>query len=539
MAEFMHLIQLYSFMQRIQLTRKINGLLYYIRKIPLIGKRIPATIFQYYDIKHGLFILGAIVSILFKLLLKFIWIAVGVGIMILIKSITNFSGLNGPMVAGLILWFGAVPLLSRAIEGFMQSFYQSELDFINYFQIAPRDVLCMKTFVEPLRESLFYLPVFVVSAFILGNFCIVPVGLLGYLGFAAFFFYQARLIRRLAKWPRFVLSGSVYGSIIAALGLILWQNYFSIMYQVLFSFWGCLGLLLFVVGASLLLIHDDQESYSRVLMRTTGLFSESKKTKRETNAYFGEGLRIQKELQFVEGEKSQLKGNHYLNALLFTRYRAALNKSLKWRLLWIFVGGVGLTILMYFLPKSADNEKIFINQLPVLFFLMYLLGFGKKIVQILFINCDAALLFYPFYREPKTILQGFYYRFWKTFYYNGILSVSILAMFLLVNIVNGFFLGGLFFGLLVFLLFSLSFLLSFHELFVYYILQPFSSDLAVVNPAYKIISGVFYWVAYMSLQIKSSGLIYCLLVSGVSLIYVAIGVIVIWKKAPQTFKFKG
>ena len=165
--------------------------------------------------------------------------------------------------------------------------------------------------------------------------------------------------------------------------------------------------------------------------------------------------------------------------------------------------------------------------------------FGKKIVQILFINCDAALLFYPFYREPKTILQGFYYRFWKTFYYNGILSVSILAMFLLVNIVNGFFLGGLFFGLLVFLLFSLSFLLSFHELFVYYILQPFSSDLAVVNPAYKIISGVFYWVAYMSLQIKSSGLIYCLLVSGVSLIYVAIGVIVIWKKAPQTFKFKG
>ena len=76
MAEFMHLIQLYSFMQRIQLTRKINDLLYYIRKIPLIGKRIPATIFQYYDIKHGLFILGAIVSILFKLLLKFIWIGV-------------------------------------------------------------------------------------------------------------------------------------------------------------------------------------------------------------------------------------------------------------------------------------------------------------------------------------------------------------------------------------------------------------------------------------------------------------------------------
>nr|WP_313095616.1 hypothetical protein [Streptococcus parasuis] len=45
------------------------------------------------------------------------------------------------------------------------------------------------------------------------------------------------------------------------------------------------------------------------------------------------------------------------------------------------------------------------------------------------------------------------------------------------------------------LLISLTALFSFHDLFIYYILQPFTKDMEVINPVYKFLSGALYWVA--------------------------------------------
>ena len=99
-------------------------------------------------------------------------------------------------------------------------------------------------------------------------------------------------------------------------------------------------------------------------------------------------------------------------------------------------------------------------------------------------------------------------------------------------------LGIEFLLLLLFVMTSLSILFSFHELFVYYILQPFTSDFQVKNPVYKIVDGVFYMLAYMSLQIKSGGMQYGIIISTVSLVYFVVGIMVIFKVAPKTFKLK-
>ena len=96
-----------------------------------------------------------------------------------------------------------------------------------------------------------------------------------------------------------------------------------------------------------------------------------------------------------------------------------------------------------------------------------------------------------------------------------------------------------FFLILTFLLISLACLFSFHELFVYYLLQPFTSDLEVINPIYKGVSGALYWVAYLNLQSNESGLNYVILISVASLLYVLIGLIIISLVAPKTFRFKG
>ena len=88
------------------------------------------------------------------------------------------------------------------------------------------------------------------------------------------------------------------------------------------------------------------------------------------------------------------------------------------------------------------------------------------------------------------------------------------------------------------LLISLTALFSFHDLFIYYILQPFTKDMEVINPVYKFLSGALYWVAYLNSKLDLGSHLYILLISLAMIAYVSIGYWILLKKAPQTFRLK-
>ena len=85
---------------------------------------------------------------------------------------------------------------------------------------------------------------------------------------------------------------------------------------------------------------------------------------------------------------------------------------------------------------------------------------------------------------------------------------------------------------------SLPALLSFHDLFIYYSLQPFTKDMEVINPVYKFLSGALYWVAYLNIKLDLGSHLYVLLISLAMIAYVSIGYWILLKKAPQTFRLK-
>ncbi|HFI0000515.1 TPA: hypothetical protein ACGOTE_001393 [Streptococcus suis] len=87
-------------------------------------------------------------------------------------------------------------------------------------------------------------------------------------------------------------------------------------------------------------------------------------------------------------------------------------------------------------------------------------------------------------------------------------------------------------------LISLTALFSFHDLFIYYILQPFTKDMEVINPVYKFLSGALYWVAYLNIKLDLGSHLYILLISLAMIAYVSIGYWILLKKAPQTFHLK-
>ena len=76
------------------------------------------------------------------------------------------------------------------------------------------------------------------------------------------------------------------------------------------------------------------------------------------------------------------------------------------------------------------------------------------------------------------------------------------------------------------------------EIGIYYILQPFTKDMEVINPVYKFLSGALYWVAYLNIKLDLGSHLYILLISLAMIAYVSIGYWILLKKAPQTFRLK-
>lgn len=532
--------RIYWLFKSADVTRKINGLFFYLRKIPFIGKGISVSIYRNYEIKKILFVIMTFFGVLMKFAVKFLWVGINLAVISLLSNLLNLQG--EVVESGLALWLLTVPLLVGAFDGFGERLSQQDADFIANFQVSNRYFVQSRMLVETIYDGLCSLPAMLFFGAVVGRPLLVPlVSLFCYLASLFLFYYLGRLISLFSKRLRMACSCLGYLLIVGLIGFVFWQDGFSQLFQWCFSWQGLIiSFLAMCVSSWLLFNYQGEERYSYWLIeRSAGQLEAMATAKKNSNAYLGEGLKMQKDLKLVTGEQSHLTGNQYLNSLLFSRYRPTLTRQLKWRLLGITA--VSLVIVGISLLKSFPlmSEKEVISLLPAFFFVMYFLTFGKKVVQMVFINCDSSMLFYPFYREPKTILQGFYYRFWKTFYYNGILSLAMFLAIFLINSVNGFFLSLSFFGILGFLLLSLSLLFSFHELFIYYILQPFSSDLEVINPVYKVVAGVLYGVAYLNMQLRSMGASYVILVSILSLIYVAVGLLIVWRVAPKTFRFKG
>jgi hypothetical protein len=156
----------------------------------------------------------------------------------------------------------------------------------------------------------------------------------------------------------------------------------------------------------------------------------------------------------------------------------------------------------------------------------------------LFVNCDAAMLYYPFYRQRRTILAGFFYRFWRTFLLNSGIGALMFVLFLGLYLVTPDVPPIAFYLVLALELLGLVLFFSFHELFMYYLLQPFTADMNVVSPLYKFVYGAMYWVSWMILRSNLQGYGYAIVIGAAALVYVAVGTVIIYFKAPQTFRVR-
>ena len=73
---------------------------------------------------------------------------------------------------------------------------------------------------------------------------------------------------------------------------------------------------------------------------------------------------------------------------------------------------------------------------------------------------------------------------------------------------------------------------------IYYLMQPYNSDMKVVNNMYNIVLFLTYFIAYQATKLNLSSTIFSISVIIFTFIYVNIALILVYKKAPKTFKLK-
>ncbi|HEL1655821.1 TPA: hypothetical protein TXN47_001904 [Streptococcus suis] len=536
------ILRYFWYQEKYNLYRTVNGFFYYLRKLPLVGKSIPESIFKSYSFKSALFLFLHILSIPSRFLVKGLWLALNFYFasfwmnILASEELTFWNILPGTWLLGFSLWLVFVGYAYRFGKGFEPFIAKSEREFMQNFGLSQSSFLQSQLFVEPIITSLFYLPALLIFSSLSGNWLYLPLGLLtipagSFTGQALnrALFNRGILARR-NSWQFWVILATGLAAIVC---LILFRNHLSPIF--LLPVLACQVLLIWF-GYRYLKQQTNHLDYLYYCMDQSLQMDKKIFEMTKGNEYTRQGLQMQAKLSIEKGKDlSHLSGMTYLNALLFDRYKKVLYKKVRNWVLALVVILAALEGIRYFLEPVTFTEDYLLQFLPLSFMIMYVASSGKVVAQMVFVNCDISMLHYPFYREAKTIIAGFNYRFLQTCKLNLIFATSL---FLVILILWRFALSLETILLTALLLLSLTALFSFHDLFIYYILQPFTKDMEVVNPVYKFLSGALYWVAYLNIKLDLGSHLYILLISIAMITYVSIGYWILLKKAPQTFRLK-
>lgn len=244
-----------------------------------------------------------------------------------------------------------------------------------------------------------------------------------------------------------------------------------------------------------------------------------------------------------EGECASLSGWPYLQALFFRRHRRMMYKPVK----FILMGIAAVTVLAaipLLIFRGGEVGEVFSSvtaALPFCVFFLYIVQnniIGTRICKAMFYNCDLAMLKFGWYREPAVILKNFVLRFRRICGVNLLLSAAVCAMFTVLTLCAGGQPPLVDYAAFLIAILCLAVFFSVHSIGMYYLFQPYTSDLKVKNPFFGIINGVMYVVCYTCIQIRSTPTWFTPVVLAITVVYSAVILLAVWKRSPKTFRVK-
>lgn len=528
----------------INASSTVNKFLYYFRRLPLIGKFLPELLYKDAALKKIFLIIAGVLRILNQFLFK----ALYVGAMCVLPVVLLYENLP---VSG--QWPAFVHLF------FFLSFVAGAIQFPVIFDSDPEKYTCIRLMGIParqyvltmiaykyLRTAVAFFPSLMIAAAVFQaplwqGLVLTVIFVLWRIACEAFhaFLYAKAKVVLCRKYP--IVWAVILASLAAAYLPVFFHTPLRIDAFLLGGFFPLVfAVSLAALAVSYLLNFKDYRGAVNAAFRLDRFQVDPEKAAGESrfaDVKIRENEFSQSSLQ--SGKYSAQKGYRYLNSIFFERHKRLLWRPVAIRLLIIgAVLAVGIISAFIFPQEMRQLGGNISRLLPVFVFIMYFVSIGERVCRAMFYNCDISLLRYGYYRRREAVLENFRIRLQKIAGLNFITSAAICtALFIFVLITGGRWPVEEMIPFMLSLL-CLSLFFSVHHLFLYYVFQPYTTELGMKNPFFSIINLAVYFACYLCLQIDSPPKYFALIVLGATLLYSAVALLLVYHFSPRTFRVK-
>lgn len=518
-----------------------NGFMYYISKILHINAY---NITAIEDLIPWISIIWAILSKMVKLAFSFI--LYNIYIEMLFKDRFWFEeGLAKTASTGefFIYIFSMVKLLTIIYSLIaIYNFTKKDYSAIKIMRINPKNYILGNIFYQNFIEILVTIPVLFLMANYLYKIDITLIQIASFMlfiiGFKLCFLYFSLKLKIKNKKQTDKITWYLI-ILMAVIALITYA--YNIYYQKLIDLsifynpiLGVLGIISTISFTILLYKNDTIDSLVYSLLNKKDNYDNQDLKDVQVKAYKIDEKNITKN----DVDYSKYIGIAYINKIFFDRTKSPKFIKRNLRAIIISLGIIAIVSYLYITNTKLPFEDIkdAVKYAPIVSFVLpYFLFDGNSFVRKCFVNLDVKLIKYNFYRQPKIIFESIKVRGLELIKENSIPGlIYLIGLGFLchrLNFSNAVIIRTIIFGLIGIIFFS------FHYLFMYYIIQPFTESAEAKNPLYNITT----WIMYMLITIFSSILggdkiqIALLVFILLYLIFVIYGIL---KIAPKHYKLR-
>jgi len=485
------------------------------------------------------------------------------GVVALFRSDYAFTNFNAAAIVGYALAVWCILSLAGAslVSVTATSFnHANDNIMINYLRANPAKYAMSRILADCVSGTVLYFPTMLLAMFFINDGFVVWQAVVVTVAFVA-----ARLLgeainmfifKRTAKHFGY-MALSVPGAAVIYIGSITVPYFFGIL-----NFAAILqspfAIIPPVVIGGLAILYIKNYRYAAELFRDKITCYDNfaqKYTQQKTSTAFATTANWSKGIQTEQLEvdnHANKKGLDYLNAIFFDRHKRFFARKLRMRCLILLAPLVAAALFAaysFIVLGEAPHTLIYgeyspgvygwLSMTSVIMFVVYTASMGRVVTASVFTNCDIQMLNYPYYRQAKTIFASFKMRFFVILKYNAVLAFVIFAT--VVGAVVVIF-GQVDIAYIVLFFAATIFtcvFFTFNDLFLYYVIQPYDSEGKDTSVPSKIINFVVYGVSYITFWFFRLSLVpYTITIAVVTVLYLGVGFILLYKLAPSRFKLR-
>lgn len=528
-------------------VQQVNVLIYYVRKLPFVGEKIPYRLYGETDIKKAIGAIPVVFSVIGAFVGTFLYF------LLMIKLPANWiqgfwekEGIfvdQKAVMVYLFLIFSFLPgsfLVSNLTEGAKKDYvllHVMRIPAVQYYRSkmvlkGVKDTIC---FLVPLlwfgfgAES----ALFVVSLFFTRY--------IGHAGILQHYRHSEKKGKKVfwkSLGKTFLMFGIIlalgYG-VAAAVPRLFFDRYVMAEVVVFLSF-TLVGMFCF----SKVWKYGGYTIFAKKMVSLKDFLEQDDAVKeaRAADVQIQDKDISKEELRSRKYEEKE--GYDYLNAIFFERHKRIVSRAVKSRIIIILAVGLIGAVALLFVGEQMKQKtfEAMTQMMPVMVFVMYLESTGGRICKAMFFNCDISLLKYGYYREADAILKNFKIRLRKLLMLDAVPAAIICGMILLWTLLCGEILAvWKAIPLMAGSLLLSAFFCLFH-LFMYYITQPYTEEKTVKSPIFSVVNALVYFGCYLCLQIQTGSWLFTLGVLAVTIIFIPLSYFCVFRFAPKTFKIR-